>query len=125
MEDATSPWGTDQQGLPADGVNETCRSYDYYATSFAIPFYSLIYARLQSTTDPETATRYRDRARRNLIPAINLFAPNGACIPFGRSMTYRFACSSIFAAVAFDGLEVGCGGIVRMPTTDDLSSLSA
>lgn len=37
---------------------------------------------------------------------INLFAPDGHNIPFGRSMTYRFATSCFFAGLAFDNFEV-------------------
>ena len=94
------------QGFPSDGVNTDTKAYDYYATSFAIPFYSLIYAKLCDKTDPERAALYRKRAVVNLPMVVNLFAPDGGAIPFGRSMTYRFAVSCFFAAVAFDQLEV-------------------
>ena len=38
--------------------------------------------------------------------AIHLFGTDGAAIPYGRSMTYRFACAAFWSAVAFDELEV-------------------
>lgn len=88
------------------------KAYDYYATSFAIPFYSLIYARLCEKDDPDRAKRFRQRAIQNLPAVTQLFAPDGAPIPFGRSMTYRFATSCFYAAVAFDQLEV-CAQFAR------------
>ncbi|WWC66799.1 uncharacterized protein I206_100705 [Kwoniella pini CBS 10737] len=98
-------------GFPSDGPqNPAAGAYDYYATSFAIPFYSLLYATITSRSpklaDPERAEKYRQRARANVPYVINLFAPDGAAIPFGRSMTYRFAASAFWAAVAYDDLEL-------------------
>ena len=94
------------QDFPSDGPNSTCKAYDYYATSFAIPFYYLIYARLAGHFDTERAERNRKRAIRNIPEVVRLFAPDGASIPFGRSMTYRFACSAFWASLAFDNIEV-------------------
>lgn len=104
----------DKQGLPADGPNDRCTAYDYYATSFAIPFYSLIYARLCSDEDPERAALYRKRAVQNLPLVVNLFAPDGAPIPFGRSMTYRFAVCCFFSAVAYDSLDVSTARVLPL-----------
>ncbi|WRT63809.1 uncharacterized protein IL334_000734 [Kwoniella shivajii] len=100
-----------EHGFPSDGPqNNNNGAYDYYATSFAIPFYSLLYAAITSRSpklaDPERAEKYRQRARDNVPYVIHLLAPDGAGIPFGRSMTYRFAVSSFWAAVAFDNLEL-------------------
>ncbi|KAK6905252.1 hypothetical protein I204_08094 [Kwoniella mangroviensis CBS 8886] len=100
-----------EHGFPSDcPQNPSNGAYDYYATSFAIPFYSLLYAAITSRSpklaDPERAEKYRQRAKENIPNVLNLFAPDGAGIPFGRSMTYRFAISSFFAAVAYDGLEL-------------------
>ncbi|WWC85846.1 uncharacterized protein L201_000713 [Kwoniella dendrophila CBS 6074] len=100
-----------EHGFPSDFPQDPeAGAYDYYATSFAIPFYSLLYAAITSKSpklaDPERAERYRQRARDNVPNVINLFAPDGAAIPFGRSMTYRFAVSAFWAAVAYDNLEL-------------------
>ena len=95
------------QGFPSDGPNKTTKAYDYYATSFAIPFYTLLYAKLCAESDPDRAALYRKRALANLPNVVQLFAPDGASIAFGRSMTYRFATSCFWAAVAFSELEVG------------------
>lgn len=93
-------------GFPADGVQPECRGYDYYATSFAIPFYGLIYSRLNGEVDPVRAKVYRQRAQENLPFIVHLFGTDGAAIPYGRSMTYRFACAAFFAALAFDTFDV-------------------
>jgi hypothetical protein len=95
------------QDFPSDGPNDVCKAYDYYATTFAIPFYSLIYARLAGSFDKERAERNRKRAIRNIPEVVHLFAPDGAAIPYGRSMTYRFACSAFWASLAYDNVEVG------------------
>jgi hypothetical protein len=49
---------------------------------------------------------YRKRAAMSSLAIVHLFAPDGSSIPFGRSMTYRFATSAFWAACAFDGVEV-------------------
>ncbi|WVF65940.1 hypothetical protein IAT40_000678 [Kwoniella sp. CBS 6097] len=97
--------------FPSDGPQDPQKSaYDYYATSFAIPFYSLLYAAITSQSpklaDPERAEKFRQRARANVHNVVHLFGPDGAAIPFGRSMTYRFAVASFWAGVAYDGLEL-------------------
>ena len=101
------------QGFPSDGENSTSKAYDYYATSFAIPFYSLVYAHLVSSNPvlatPSDGARirlFRARAVQNMPVVVHLFAPDGGALPFGRSMTYRFATGCFWAAVALDQLEV-------------------
>lgn len=93
-------------GFPADGPQPSCQAYDYYSHSFAITFYSLIYAKLQEGQDPERAAKYRQRAIDNLPFVAHLYGTDGAAIAYGRSMIYRFACCAFFAALAFDGQEV-------------------
>ena len=93
------------QGLPADGLQPDTKAYDYY-TTFAIQYYSLLLAKPLERDYPLTAKRYRHRAMLTAPLLANLFASNGNAIPFGRSMTYRFACSAFWAAVAYDGLQV-------------------
>jgi hypothetical protein len=93
-------------GFPADGVQPNSHAYDYYSHSFAITFYSLIYAKLQEKPDSKRAALYRQRAVQNLPFVAHLYGTDGAAIPYGRSMIYRFACCAFFAALAFDGQEV-------------------
>lgn len=47
---------------------------------------------------------------------IHFFDPSGACIPFGRSLTYRFACASFWGALAFADVDLPGGlswGVVK------------
>ena len=77
---------------------------DYY-TLWGFHFYSLLYASVMDTRDPERCARMRERAA--------LIAPRFACwfdregrgLPYGRSLTYRFCQSSFWAALAFAGVE--------------------
>lgn len=89
----------------ADGwyVDET--NYDLY-NPFAFHFYGLVYARLFGDADPARAARYRERARLFAGQYLPWFDADGSSVPFGRSLCYRFAASSFFAACAFAGEEV-------------------
>ena len=77
---------------------------DYYI-SFAIHFYSLIYAKFMDQEDPERARLYRDRACLFAKQFIYWFDEDGPSIAFGRSMTYRFAQVSFFSACLLAGVE--------------------
>lgn len=87
----------DHEDIPADGLDI---AYDYYATSFAIPFYALIYTRL-NPSDTARVKKALDRSIANAPRAVHLFAQDGAAITYGRSLTYRFACVGFFAALAW------------------------
>ena len=91
--------------------------YDYqdqrdYYTPWAFHFYGLVYAHLrpQSLNAGELMKRGK------------LFAPDFACwfdqngeaIPYGRSLTYRFAQSAFFAAQAYAGVEADTVGYCEM-----------
>lgn len=70
---------------------------DYYIP-FAIHFYSLIYARFMEKNDPERCKIYKERATEFAKTFIYWFADNGEALPYGRSLTYRFAQISFFSA---------------------------
>ena len=76
------------------------RQADYYSGSFAIQFSQLLYTRFAADFDPERVARYRQRARDFGTSFWRYFDSEGAAIPFGRSLTYRFACGGYFAALA-------------------------
>ncbi|TDZ17930.1 hypothetical protein Cob_v009169 [Colletotrichum orbiculare MAFF 240422] len=76
------------------------RQADYYSGSFAIQFSQLLYSRFAADIDPERAESYRQRAREFGTRFWRYFDSDGAAIPFGRSLTYRFACGGYFAALA-------------------------
>ncbi len=77
------------------------RRVDHYI-AFAMHFYGLIYARL---VDDDHAKRYRERAISFAQDFRHWFAEDGATLPFGRSLTYRFACAGFWSALAFADLE--------------------
>ncbi len=94
-------------GWYSDGAG---RPKDYYI-SMAFHFYGLIYATLGG--DEERAVVLRERARQFAQDFIFFSAADGASVPFGRSLTYRFAMVAFWSAVAFSGLEVFTPGIVK------------
>lgn len=77
------------------------RRIDHYIP-FAMHFYGLIYSKL---VKDDRAERYRERAVLFTRDFRHWFAPDGATIPFGRSLTYRFACAGFWSALAFADLE--------------------
>ena len=93
-------WYSDGPGRPKD-----------YYISMAFHFYGLIYATLSG--DEERAAVLRERALQFANDFIYMSAADGASIPFGRSLTYRFAMVAFWSAVAFSGLEVFTPGIVK------------
>ncbi|THH11635.1 hypothetical protein EW146_g7977, partial [Bondarzewia mesenterica] len=79
---------------------------DYYSSSFAIQFSQLVYSKLARDIDPERCEEYRNRARQFALDFVHYFDDEGRAIPFGRSMTYRFAMSSFWGALAFADVEL-------------------
>ena len=71
-----------------------------YYTLWAFHFYGLVYAKVMGERDPERSAEYIRRGR--------LIAPDFACwfdnsceaLPYGRSLTYRFAQGAFYAAQA-------------------------
>ncbi|KAE8147282.1 hypothetical protein BDV25DRAFT_169244 [Aspergillus avenaceus] len=91
-------------GWSNDGP-KTHHQMDYYAGSFAIMFLQLLYARLADFDAPR-GERYRDRARMFVGDFVHYFAEDGSSIPYGRSMTYRFAMASVWGALAVADVEL-------------------
>ena len=81
-------------------------------------YYSLLYCHIASTpffagsrlTSAEKVKTYKERASLFARDFIHYFDPDsGASIPFGRSLTYRFACASFWGAMAFADVELPDG----------------
>lgn len=70
---------------------------DYYI-SFAIHFYSLFYARIMEKEDPGRSRLFKERALMFAREFIYWFDEDGAALPYGRSLAYRFAQVSFFSA---------------------------
>lgn len=90
---------------------------DYYV-SFAIHFYSLFYAKVMKLEDPKRCKKFKERAEIFGKTFIYWFDEDGAALPFGRSLTYRFSqvsfwCACIMADVYPFSIEVMKGLIVR------------
>ncbi|ATC64208.1 hypothetical protein CMV30_09705 [Nibricoccus aquaticus] len=80
------------------------RTGDYYVP-MAFHFYALIYARVAGASDPVRASRYLERARLFAGDFVHYFSADGAALPFGRSLTYRFAQGAFWGALAFAPVE--------------------
>lgn len=74
-------------------------SIDYY-NPFAFHFYGMIYSIAMGDRDPERSDRYKSRALLFAKQFIHWFSYDGACIPFGRSCTYRFAVDGFWGMLA-------------------------
>ncbi|KAL5498731.1 hypothetical protein ACEPAH_2086 [Sanghuangporus vaninii] len=92
-------------GWSRDGPETVCQ-FDYYSSSFAIQFAQLVYSKLMRNEDPERCEEYRRRATEFAADFVRYFDHEGRAIPFGRSMTYRFAQSSFWGALAFADVEL-------------------
>ena len=89
------------EGWYRDGPTE---QLDHYG-GFGFHFYGLIHAALAEGDDPARAAIFRDRARAFAPAFRHWFAADGAGLPFGRSLTYRFAQAAFWGALAFAGEE--------------------
>ncbi|KAH8725050.1 hypothetical protein GQ44DRAFT_681997 [Phaeosphaeriaceae sp. PMI808] len=94
-------------GWAADGMwSKEGRQADYYSGSFAIQFSQLIYAKMAQDIDPERCERFRSRAKEFSLSFWRYFDSNGSAIPFGRSLTYRFAFAGFWSAAAFAEVDL-------------------
>lgn len=85
---------------------------DYYI-AFAMHYYSLIYAKLMDQDDRARAELYRERAKQFAAQYIYWFSEDGSSIPFGRSLSYRFAQASFWSALLFADVEVYSLGVMK------------
>ncbi len=96
-------------GWYADGAEE---QRDYYVP-FAMHYYGLIYSKLMNEDDPERCERFRVRGKRFAEDFIYWFGSNGDALPYGRSLTYRFAQCAYWGAMAFADVEVFSWGVMK------------
>ncbi len=75
---------------------------DFYI-AWAFHFYGLIYARF---VDDDYAARYRARAKLFARDFLYWFSDRGEALPYGRSLTYRFAQGSFWSMCVFTGVDV-------------------
>lgn len=96
-------------GWYSDGLDAHC---DYYGP-FAIHFYGLLYAALMERDDPARSALYKERAALFAQDFIHWFADDGAALPYGRSLTYRFSQSAFWSAMAYAGVEALPLGVMK------------
>jgi hypothetical protein len=96
-------------GWYSDGPNAR---RDYYIP-MAMHFYGLLYARLAGTQNPERAQQFRERAALFARDFLHWFDADGAALPFGRSLTYRFAQGAFWSALAFADVEALPWGVLK------------
>lgn len=85
---------------------------DYYVP-FAMHFYGLIYAKFAEEHDPRRTQIYRERASTFAQEFIHWFAADGSALPFGRSLSYRFAQGAFWGGLAFADLEALPWGVIK------------
>lgn len=78
---------------------------DYYSGSFAIQYLQLLYSKLAADFDTDRCAEFKKRAQSFALHFIHFQDPNGHSIPFGRSLTYRFATIAFWSAFAFADVE--------------------
>jgi hypothetical protein len=88
-------------GWYRDGV---LNSRDYYI-AFAFHFYGLIYSVVMREDDPERSSIFKSRAALFAPQFLYWFGEDGEAVPYGRSLTYRFAESAFWSACLFAGIE--------------------
>lgn len=86
---------------------------DYYIP-FAMHYYGLLYAGWMKELDPEYCRMLKARARDFYSDFVHWFDRDGREVPYGRSLTYRFAHSAFFAAAAFAGVDVPMGELKHL-----------
>lgn len=79
---------------------------DYY-NAMTFQFFSLLYVRLVGEKDAARTERYRRRLRAFAADYVRLFSARGEGVPYGRSMTYRFAQAGFWSMAAATGVDLG------------------
>lgn len=72
-----------------------------YYTMWAFHYYGMIYGKYMKERDPDRSAKYLERARLMSDDFAMWFDNSGEALPYGRSLTYRFAQSSFYAMAAF------------------------
>ncbi|MHC5216181.1 DUF2264 domain-containing protein [Enterococcus sp. LJL128] len=97
------------EGWYVDG-KETQR--DYYIP-FAFHYYGLIYVKFMGAEDPERSQIFIERATRFAQDFLHYFDADGEALPYGRSLTYRFAQAAFFSALVFADVEAVPWGVMK------------
>lgn len=93
----------------SDGIN----GHSEYYIPFAIHYYCLFYAKVMEKDDPKRSKLYKERAAAFAKDFIYWFSKDGSALPYGRSLTYRFAQSAFWSALAFAEVDVFSIGVIK------------
>ena len=85
---------------------------DYYI-GFAFHFYGLIYAVAMEDDDKERSDIYKERATEFAKTFIYWFDEDGEALPYGRSLTYRFAQAAFWGACILAGIRPFSLGVMK------------
>lgn len=77
---------------------------DYY-TIWGFQYYGLLYAAVRGSRDPERGREFIRRGQKMAADFACWFDKNGEALPYGRSLTYRFAQGAFYALLALAGGE--------------------
>lgn len=99
-------------GWYSDGTSRRPPRRDYYV-AFALYYYGLLYAVLMEEEDTGRSQLFKERAELFARDFIYWFSADGSAIPFGRSLTYRFAQGAFWGALAYAGVEAFPWGVVK------------
>ncbi|MDD6320877.1 MAG: DUF2264 domain-containing protein [Oscillospiraceae bacterium] len=91
-------------GWYTDGTPNIKPQRDYYIP-WAIQYYGVLYSVFAAERDPERAEVFRERAMAFGKEFAFWFDENGAALPYGRSLGYRFGQCAFYSACVFAGLE--------------------
>ncbi|KAE8326673.1 hypothetical protein BDV39DRAFT_215644 [Aspergillus sergii] len=100
------------EGWSSDGLwGYERKQADYYSGSFAIQFARMLYVRFMedrglASNDRSRIERYKLEARQFASGFWRYFDVGGSAIPFGRSLTYRFAFAAFWSAVTIAGVQL-------------------
>ncbi|HCO71273.1 MAG TPA: hypothetical protein DIT57_03460 [Enterococcus sp.] len=97
--------------LGAGWYQDSKRGRQDYYNPFAFHYYGLLY----SVLEPEQSRSmvYQKRAKEFAEDYLHFYAEDGANLPFGRSLTYRFAVSSFWSAVVWSGIMPEAMGVIK------------
>lgn len=76
-----------------------------YYTMWAFHFYGLVYARVMGECDPQRSAEFISRGKLMAKDFACWFDETGEALPYGRSLTYRFAQGAFYAALALAEAE--------------------
>ena len=96
-------------GWYSDGPTE---QRDYYV-AFAMHFYGLLFAAVSGSAHQERGARFRERAALFAKDFVHWFGKDGSALPYGRSLTYRFAQGAFWGALAFADVEALPWGVLK------------